>query len=152
MKCRARRKTNSNFKLKQNLSNKMSANNRENASFPIDDYIDYAVEIRTANQINGKHMDELLQDIVNKAKQYRDRWQNAEAKIEKMQDVIAIQIQKIHRLRGKLDEMSEKLQAAESMAQTNEIKYKHIYNKLKAIVLDSATELSDNHNNNAVDA
>lgn len=129
----------------------MSKNDQENSSvaLSIDDYIECAVDIQIANEMNGKQMDQLFQEIVNKAKQYRNQCQIAEAEVETLKKVLIAQMQKIHSLRDRLDEMSKKLKLAESMAQTNELKYNRIYNKLKAIVLDSAAESCNNDNNNA---
>lgn len=86
---------------------------------------------------------------MNKAKQYQNQCQAADAQAEAMKNVITTQMKKIHSLRDRLDEMSKKLKLAESMAKTNEMKYNRIYNKLKAIVLDSAAESCNDDNNNA---
>lgn len=125
----------------------MSENNQENSSFPIDDYIGCAVDINIANQMNCKQMEEMFEQIVAKAKQYRNQCLTSDARNESMKKMIIAQWQQIHRLRDKLDEMSKKLELAESMAQTNEVKYNRIFNKLKQIVLDSATDSCNNNDN-----
>lgn len=126
----------------------MSENNAENSSFPIDDYIDYAVDLHIANQLNGKKMDKLFHDIVAKAKEYRNQCRSSDARIESLKQVILAQWQQIHRLRDKLDETSKKLELAESMAKTNETKYNRLYGKLKTIVLDAAADSSNDNESN----
>lgn len=116
----------------------MSESNVDNSSFPIDDYIEHAVDIQIANQVNGKQMDKLFHDMVAKAKEYRNQCRSSDAKIESMKQMIVAQWQQIRGLRHKLDETSKKLELAESTAKTNEIKYNQLYNKLKTIVLDTA--------------
>lgn len=127
----------------------MSENNVENSNFSIDDYIEYAIDIHIANQVNGNQMDKIFNEIVAKAKEYRNQCRSSDAQIEAMKKMIVAQWQQIHQLRDKLDETSKKLELAESMAKTNEIKYNRLYNKLKKIVLDTAADSCDSGNNDS---
>lgn len=127
----------------------MSEGNVDNSSFPIDDYIEHAVDIQIANQVNGKQMDKLFNDMVAKAKEYRNQCRSSDAKIESMKQMIVEQWQQIRGLRHKLDETSKKLELAESTAKTNEIKYNQLYNKLKSIILDTAA--ADSCDNESAD-
>lgn len=119
------------------------SNNPENSSFPIDDYIEYAVDINIANQVNGKQMDKLFHEIVAKAKDYQNQCRRSDARVESMKQVILTQWREIRRLRDKLDGTTKKLKLAETTAKTNEIKYNQLYDKLKAIVLNTAADACD---------
>lgn len=146
MKLQPNSKTHSKFRERKNRASKMSENNPE--SFPINDVVDYAVNINIANRWNGQQMEQMFQALVDKTEEYRNRYRSSDARVESLKNVIVAQWQEINRLRDKLDKVSKKLELAESMAQTNEIKYNRIYNKLKAIVLDSAADSCANDNNN----
>lgn len=127
----------------------MSANNNaENASFPIDDYIEIAEDINIANQVHGKQMDKLFHEVVAKAKEYRNHCRRSDTQIESLKKAIVEQWKEIRRLRNKFDETSKKLKLAEASAKTYEIKYNRLYDKLKTIVLETATDSGDNDRNN----
>lgn len=128
----------------------MSESGPAQESIPIDEYVDFAVEIQHANQLNGRQMDEMFKELVAKAKKYQTQCQTLDARVKSMENVILKQWQQFYRLRDKLDETSKKLELAEAKAKANESKYNRIYNRVKAILLDSAIDSGNSDNNNSV--
>lgn len=116
---------------------KMSENNIQPSSFPVNEYIDIAGDIRIANRINGQHMDQMFEDLVTKAQEYRTRWMESEARVDSLKNVIAKQWNEINLLYKQLNDISKKLHIAESTAQSNATKYNRMYGKLKSIILDT---------------
>lgn len=123
-------------------------NNPQTSSFPIDDYVEFAVDLNIANKVNGKQMDKIVHEVVAKAKDYKNQCRRSDAQVASMKKVIFEQMKEIHRLRNKLDRTSKKLKLSETVAKANEIKYNQLYGKLKAIVLDTAADPCDNESNN----
>lgn len=123
-------------------------NNADNSSFPIDDYIEIAADINIANQVHGKQMDKLFHEVVAKAKEYRNHCRKSDAQIESLKKAMVKQYQEVRRLRNEFDETLKKLKLAEATAKTYETKYNQLYDKLKTIVLETATDSGENERDN----
>lgn len=109
-----------------------------NVSF--DDYIELVGDIRIANHINNKEMDRMFDEILVKAQEYRNRWLQSETRVETMKNIITKQYADNISLHKQLEEMTKKLHNAETKAQANEIKFNRMYNRLKAVILDTAAD------------
>lgn len=114
--------------------------NAENVICSVDDYIEKADEIRIANRIQGREMDEMFDTLAAKAKGYRDQCRTLETRVESMKNTILKQWQQINYLKDKLDEKTRKLAIAESLAQESAAKYNRMFGKLRDLVLESAAE------------
>lgn len=115
----------------------------QGSSFSIGDYLDNADEIRIANQINGNQMEELFKDLVEKAKQYRQKSEIFEARAEALKNKVVDQWRVNGELRDKMDKMTRKLKLAEATAKNYEEKYMRLHSKLKDLVLETAAEANN---------
>lgn len=114
----------------------------------VNDDIQNAVEILGANETNGRNLGRIVHNLGATVAEYQDRWMTAESKVDSMKTVIAKQWHEINLLHRRLDEVSKRMHLAESKALVNETKYKRMYNKLKAILLNTANDAGDDDNNN----
>lgn len=115
----------------------------QGSSFSIGDYLDNADEIRIANQINGNQMEELFKDLVEKAKQYRQKSEIFEARAEALKNKVVDQWRVNGELRDKMDKMTRKLKLAEATTKNYEEKYMRLHSKLKDLVLETAAEANN---------
>lgn len=113
----------------------------------VNENVENANAILAANRTNNRNMREIVHNLGAQVAEYKDRWMVSESKIDSMKTVVAKQWHEINLLHRRLDEVSKRMHLAESMALINEKKYKRMYNKMKAILLDSARDVDDDNNN-----
>lgn len=126
----------------------MSGNMPQPIRAMLNEDVQNAVAILGANETNGRNLGRIVRNLGATVADYEDRWMTAEAKVDSMKTVIAKQWHEINLLHRRLDEVSKRMHLAESNALVNESKYKRMYKKLKAILMNSAPDAGDDDDDN----
>lgn len=111
--------------------------NVQTSSFSAANYLEIANNIRNANQENLQHMQHLYEELVIKAQEYHNQLLISDRKVDAMKTVIAKQCYEIKSMHQKMNEMSRRLQIAETTSQLYANKYNRIFNQMKSIILES---------------